>query len=106
MKQTISEYQFIDEFKSLRPDNFSYEGLKALYDWFEQYEEDTGEDIELDVIAICCDFGEYTSDEIKAYYDYMLDVGDDTDMHDIIQQLNDHTIVIPVSDDIVIIQSF
>ena len=59
MIQTINEYQFADAFKSIRPDNFSYEGLKALYDYLEQYEDDTGDQIELDVIAICCDYTEY-----------------------------------------------
>lgn len=59
MKQTISSYQFINEFKSIRPNNFSYEGLNALYDYFWEIEESTGEEIELDVIAICCDFTEY-----------------------------------------------
>jgi len=59
MIQTINEYQFADAFKSIRPDNFSYEGLKALYDYLEEFEDDTGEKIELDVIALCCDYTEY-----------------------------------------------
>ena len=42
-----------------RRENFSYNGLKALYEYFEQYEEDTGAEIELDVIAICCEYTEY-----------------------------------------------
>ena len=45
-------------FESLRPDNFSYEGLSILFDWLEQLEQDTGEELELDVIAICCDFSQ------------------------------------------------
>ena len=59
MIQTINEFQFEDAFKSIRPDNFSYEGLKALYDYLEEFEDDTGEKIELDVIALCCDYTEY-----------------------------------------------
>ena len=38
MKQTINESQFIDAFTKLRPNNFSYESLSALYDHLEQYE--------------------------------------------------------------------
>ena len=59
MIQTINEYQFADAFNKIRPDNFSYEGLKALYDYLEEFEDDTGEKIELDVIALCCDYTEY-----------------------------------------------
>ena len=59
MKQTINEYQFRDAFMSIRPDNFSYEGAKALYEYLESYEDDTGEEIELDVIALCCEYTEY-----------------------------------------------
>jgi len=45
-----------------RGNQFSYEGLKALFDYLEEQEQDTGE-IELDVIALCCDFVEYESFE-------------------------------------------
>ena len=60
MKRNVSEHDFTEAFRDYgRQDNFSYEGLKALYEWFEEYEEDTGEEIELDVVGICCDFSEY-----------------------------------------------
>ena len=60
MKRNVTEHDFTEAFRDYgRQDNFSYEGLKALYEWFEEYEEDAGEEIELDVIGICCDFSEY-----------------------------------------------
>ncbi len=69
MKQTINEHQFRQAFKECRPDQFSWEGLHALWEWFEQYEEDTSEDIELDVIAICCDYSEYKNiEELQGDY--------------------------------------
>ena len=40
----------------------------------EQYEEDTGEELELDVIALCCDFAEATDKELLEYYN--IDVSD------------------------------
>ena len=61
MKQTLNEYQFTQEFKRIRPNQFSYKGLQALFHWFEDYEYDTGEEIELDVIAICCEYSEYAN---------------------------------------------
>ena len=43
--------------------NFSYEGLEALYNYLEEYSEDLGEDIEMDVVAFSCEFAEYNSIE-------------------------------------------
>ena len=59
MITTVSRYDFEDAFRKIRPDNFTYEGLKALFNHFEELEQDSGEQIELDVIAICCDYSEY-----------------------------------------------
>ena len=61
MKQSVNEYDFLKAFKECRPNNFSSAGLFALDDYLEQYEDDTGEEIELDVIALCCEYAEYDS---------------------------------------------
>tara|TARA_R100000742_G_C4274710_1_gene94831 strand:- start:966 stop:1262 length:297 start_codon:yes stop_codon:yes gene_type:complete len=69
MKQSINEYDFRNAFIKLRPDNFTYEGLTALYNHLEDLEQDTGQEIELDVIALCCDFSEYENlEEYKKNY--------------------------------------
>ena len=69
MKTTVNQTDFTDAFKKLRPDNFSYEGLESLYNYLTDYEQDTGEEIELDVIALCCDYSEYKNlDEYKQNY--------------------------------------
>ena len=60
MKQTISVNDFRDAFiKYGRNDNFSYDGLGALFDYLEGYEDNRGEEMELDVVALCCDYIEY-----------------------------------------------
>ena len=70
MKQTINEFDFKNEFKKIRPDNFSYDGLTALYDYLIQYEEDCGTELEFDPIAYCCEFSEYENfKEVKQNYD-------------------------------------
>ena len=70
MKQTINEWQFRDAFRDCgRGEQFSYEGLGLLYEWFEEYEESSGQEMELDVIAICCDFSEEDIEDIAANYD-------------------------------------
>ena len=74
MKNTVNFYDFRRAFADIRPDNFSDAGLSALFDYLEQYEEDVGEDLELDVIAFCCDFSEDWADNIAA--DYNIDTED------------------------------
>jgi hypothetical protein len=72
MKTTVNFSEFRDLFQQIRPDNFSYDGLKHLFSWLEQYEEDTGEELELDVIAICCDFSEDYFQNIADQYGFDL----------------------------------
>jgi hypothetical protein len=61
MIQTINFYNFQNAFDDIRPNSFSYHGLRALFDYLETYESDTGEQIELDVIDLCCDWTEWES---------------------------------------------
>lgn len=69
MKTTVSRYDFERAFVDAdRKDQFSYEGLKALFDYLEDYEEQTGEEIELDVIALCCEYSEETAEDIARNY--------------------------------------
>ena len=68
MKKTINVYQFRDAFMDIRPDSFSYEGLELLFNWYDEYEDSTGEEMELDVIAICGDWDESTVEEVINNY--------------------------------------
>ena len=63
MKETVTEYHFIDTFKKSvnYKNNFSYQGLVALFEYIEQYEDDFGEEFEFDMIGLCCDYTEYSS---------------------------------------------
>ena len=40
-------------------DNFSYSGAKALFEYLEDYTEQTGEAMDFDPVAWCCEFSEY-----------------------------------------------
>ena len=99
MKKTITQSEFINEFMECRPNNFSYKGLMALFEFLEEWESETGEEIELDVIAICCDFMEDSLDNIKDYYNIPED-------EEVMEWLEYRTMVIPVNDENVIIQVF
>lgn len=61
MKTTVTEHDFREAFRTLRPDNFSYAGLGALFNFLEETEEGSGQEMEFDCIGICCDFSEYAN---------------------------------------------
>ena len=81
MYQTINTASnFRDEFRAYgRADQFSYQGLGILFAYFEQYEDDTGETVELDVIAICCEFSEDSWENIADQYGIEVDADMDDD---------------------------
>jgi hypothetical protein len=99
MKQSVNEYDFRRAFELAdRKDNFSYDGLAALFDYLEQYEEDCGTEIELDVIALCCDYSEEkVSDILKNYsLDSLSDLRDQTTVIDVDtsdDDENNHTVI-------------
>ena len=86
MKQTINLYDFRDAFYKMdRTDNFSYEGLKVLFDYIEELEMATGEEMELDVISLCGDFVESIIDDLIRYYS--IDISDcDTNDEEVIKE--------------------
>ena len=90
---TVDKHEFADAFKRYnRQDQFNPEGLEVLFDYLEEVSEDS--DIELDVIALCCEYYESTIEELIASYN--IDVsdaeGDEDEIKEIVEEyLNDHT---------------
>lgn len=115
MKTDVTFSMFYDEFqKSSYKNNFSYDGLRALYDYLIDLEQNTETEIELDVVALCCEYTEYEdiSDVIEAYSLELdlegLDLNDlePEDLENIKNQLEDLTTIIDVENDKIIIQNF
>ena len=78
--ETVNEYAFRDE---MIKHGFSYEGATALFEYYEDFEED----IPFDPVAIRCDFSEYESFEaVQKDYKDIKDLDD----------LQQFTTVIPV----------
>lgn len=81
---TVNGDVFHDSFIAYgRGEQFSYEGRKALFEYLEQLAEDLGDPMELDVIALCCDYSEYKdlaefNVERAADYESWDDVADET----------------------------
>lgn len=70
MYQNVTKSDFTQAFHLAdRGSEFTYSALSALYDHLTEMESDTGEQIELDVIALCCEWDEYdTAIEAAAAY--------------------------------------
>lgn len=98
MKQVINFNDFCDGFRDMhRDNNFTYHGKQALFDYLEEYESSAGEEIEFDVIALCCEYTEYKDlAELQESY---------TDIESI-EELEDHTTVIKVDDESFIILDY
>jgi hypothetical protein len=59
MKTNVSFSDFTNAFRnSNRAEQFSYEALELIFDYLDDYERETGEEIEFDMIAICCEWAE------------------------------------------------
>jgi hypothetical protein len=90
MKTTVNFSEFRDLFQQIRPDNFSYQGQKILFNYFEDYEESSGEEIELDIIAICCDYSESTWETIAEDYKSLIEIDKNLDEDEQKQQVIDY----------------
>ena len=97
MKTTVSLSDFRDAFQ-IRKYSFTYEGLEALFNYLESYEDDTGEEIELDVIALCGDYTEYAD-----LAEFQQDYGED---YESLDDIEEKTTVIRIDGEAFIIQSF
>jgi hypothetical protein len=70
MKQSVNFYSFVDAFHAYnRYNQFGYTALKILFEYLKEYEESTGEEIELDVISLCCDYSVDSVADIASNYD-------------------------------------
>lgn len=72
MKKTINRHEFIESMKAYYDGNgFSDEGLYKLYDYLENYESETGEELEFDVVALHSKYSEMTVEDF--INDYLTD---------------------------------
>jgi hypothetical protein len=98
MKTVLNNHEFARQIVDDEYNSMTYEGALALFEWFEGYEEDTGKEIEFDLVAIRCDFSEYENlEEVQNDYEDIRSLN----------HLRDNTIVIEVEGtDRLIIQQF
>ena len=84
--------QFRDAFRAVgRESQFSYEALGLLFDYFE----DTDPDMELDCIAVCCDYAEDSPEDIAASYNSDIKYMTEEQInHEVMEYLQNNTQVI------------
>ena len=96
MKTTVTKSAFMDAFHAYdRYDQFSYAALSSLFAYLEDLESDMGEELELDVIALCCDYSVDTVIDIAEAYRIDIAGLDEEEARDaVLDYLNDNTTVV------------
>ena len=103
MKQTLNKSQIVSLLRSDENAHWSLIACEALADYFEEYENATGEEIEFDRVAIRCEWQEY--DTAKDFADYYMDPKDlegleESELIERIEEyMNDHTFMIKLPND-------
>ena len=78
MKITLSQSDIADALGNDSNARWSYSGANALAEYLYDMDEETGEETELDVVAIRCDFTEYDT-ALEAAKDHGFEVDEDED---------------------------
>jgi hypothetical protein len=109
MKQTINFSDFVDAFRAYdRYDQFGYQALMVIFEYLEEMEESTGEELELDVVAICCDYATDNWHDIAVNYSIEIDENENEDEQKqrVIDYLNENTVVLGETDCEIVYQIF
>lgn len=102
MYTEVTFSNFVDAFRDMgKEENFTHDGLRILFDYFEEYENSTGKKIEFDVIGICCEYSENTLEEINNYYGKEFE-----DLDEAQEWLENETIVCGTTDDTIVYLQF
>ena len=96
MKTTVDEFAFLEAFRAYdRFDQFGATALRSLFAYLEDLESDIGEELELDVVALCCDYSVDTVEEIaEAYRIDIAGLDEEEARGAVLDYLNDNTTVV------------
>jgi hypothetical protein len=102
MKQTVSEFQFVDSFRHAgRESQFTVPARRALFAHLEELEDSCGTEFELDPVGICCEWREYPS-ALDAAKDYGFKDGIDSKDETPLEWLQNRTQVVEFEGGIVV----
>lgn len=71
MKITVDVYDMKEKFVAMDRDYYTFEGLESLLDYYDEIDEN----MELDVVAICCDCTEYGKGAACSFDDLINEYG-------------------------------
>ncbi len=102
--QTLSFPSFRDMFIAAnREDTFTDEGLEVLYDYLDNLSDETGKDIEIDVVGLCSEYDENTIEQIISENDIDvsdIDPDDEDEIKDCVREyLEDNTTIVGETSD-------
>jgi len=103
MKLTLTETMFIAGFDYLGSTQFSTAARRALFEFYEGLEADTGEEMEYDPVAICCDWTQYTLEELRQDYDQIEGA---ENLDEAAEMLADVTTTLVTDDDTILVMAF
>lgn len=94
IKKTLSEGEFVSEFQSTAQGKyFSSDGLRALHNYYWDYSEGIGQDIEFDSVRMSTEFDEFSDiDQLIENYPYIYNnilEADDVEEHLDIEEIED-----------------
>lgn len=111
MKMTIDAGVMNEMFKNWHRDYYTYEACEALLEFYDEIDEN----MEFDVIGICCDWNEYGDTPCLKWSDFLNDYAyilddiensdemtDDEKIEAIIDELENQTTVIRLSDSVLV----
>ena len=107
MKITLNTNDIVNHLLRDTNARWSRDGAEALAEHLEEMEDSTGEEMELDVVAIRCDFSEYPSAaEAAGEYGWSADETefDDANESAALSWLNDRTFVISFDGGVIVSQ--
>jgi len=84
--------QFRDSFIAVDRDNFSGPAYEVLYEYLEMLSDDLEKDMVLDPVAICCDWGEYTLNDLRQEFEEDEEESDE----DLLERLHDTGVLLRV----------
>lgn len=102
--------------KMNRGNNFGPDGWRAIGDYLESLSDDLGEDIEIDILGICCEYSMANSaDEFADMYDEFMDEVDPEEWDEMTEEdklveienfLQERTSVVSCEEGLIIWQAF
>lgn len=98
-----------------RGDSFGYAGWLAIGDYLESLSDDLGEDIEIDIVGICCEYS--SADDVDSFWneygkyssidsDEWEEMDEEEKLEAVREYLEENTSVVVCDEDLIIWQAF